>query len=228
MMKAKRNWKPSEKEIIKAYERDMKQASKVMEAKESESDKWMEQMNEFETFLNEAVVKPSAFGFFVDMHKRLVKDGDTLTDNMVTALRKCKTRDDVNSKKKRDEAGELRTITLKIAQFLMKSLELDSRIITGKILAESPKAWLIEGYADMAKNISYCVRCGRELKEPASQITGMGEICAEKAGVPYDPTEVLGASDKERAKIRKQFIKKLNNQKFQTWIPKSKAEVIEG
>lgn len=117
-------------------------------------------------------------------------------------------------------------ILLKLRPFMMKSMNLDSRIISGELIAETQKAWLVKGQADMLDNLSFCVRCAKELTEPASQITGMGRICAEKSMMPYDPQNILGASKKEREAIRRQFKQKLNNQTFERWIPKSQAELI--
>lgn len=224
-LKAKRNYKESIKQVQSQEEKNNTQRRKQSEIEDKQH---MKQRKEFEAFLKEAVAKPKPFQFLVDMHTKLIVDGDLLSENMMNAIRKCmKREEDWKKKKKASEAGNYPTITLKIKPFLMKSLGIDSRIITGKVKAESGKAWLIEGYADMLENVSYCVRCMRQLTEPASQITGMGSTCAEKAGVPYDPSNVLGASKKARENIRKQFVKKLNNQKFETWIPKSQSEVVE-
>lgn len=227
MLQAKRNYREQnvkaatkeEKKMIEAFEKDM-QASQ-------DNKVWEEQKKEFGAFLEAAAKKEKPFQFLVDMKKNL--DNGTLTDNMMNAIRKCMDREKQWAKEKEEKASQPpRTITLKIKPFLMKDLGIDSRVITGVVKAESAKAWLIEGYADMLQNMSWCCRCGRELTEPASQVTGMGQICAEKAGVPYDIAGVLGMNKKQRAAIKKQFIKKLNNQKFERWIPKSQAEVFEG
>lgn len=213
MMKAKRSYK----EDIAQKERWDKKDSQV-EA----------QCEEFETFLRNAIAKPKPFQFLVDMHEKLIIQGHPLSENMENAIRKCMEREkEWEAKKASSEAGDYPTITLKVKPFIMKDLGIDSRIITGKVKAESGKAWLIEGHADMLENVSFCVRCMRQLTEPASQITGMGSTCAEKAGVPYDSQNILNASKKEREKVRKQFIKKLHKQRFERWIPKAQAEVFD-
>jgi Family of unknown function (DUF6011) len=191
-----------------------------------------EQVKEFMEFLSETIRKAHEKGknvdFFNSMKSKL-STGVVLTDNMVSAIRKCMEREKQWAKEKEAKKNEpARVITLKIKPFLMKDLKIDSRLITGTVKAESAKAWLIEGHADMLENMCWCARCGKELTEPASQTTGYGAICAEKLGIPYDPKEVLGASKAKRAKIRKQFKQKLLNQKFERWIPKSQAEVYEG
>lgn len=229
VLKAKRNYK----ETVAKKESKQVKSDKAKIKKQEEENQYEAQCNEFETFLRKAVAKDKPFQFLVDMHEKLIVHGFLLTDNMANAVRKCMKREEEWAKKREEqqkasEAGDYPTITIKVKPFIMKDLKLDSRIITGKVKAESAKAWLIEGHADMLENMSWCCRCGRQLKEPASQITGMGETCAGNAGVPYDPTNVLKASKKERTKIRKQFTKKLHAQKFERWIPKSQAEVFEG
>jgi hypothetical protein len=165
--------------------------------------------------------------FFYAMLQKII-EGDILGEGMKGALRNCMKRDaEWEAERLKKCSGEPKTIMLKIKPFLMKDLGIDSRVISGTVKRETQKAWLIEGYAYMVENQSWCARCGRELTEPASQITGMGAICAEKAGVPYDKENVLKASKKERQLIRAIFVTKLQAQKFERWIPKSQAEVLK-
>jgi hypothetical protein len=228
VLKAKRNYKETvakkatqaEKKMVEAFEKDMATAK--------ENKYFKEQVAEFGTFLTEATKKDKPFQFLVDMKAKL-DEGVILTDNMANAIRKCMKREqEWQNKQKASEAGDYPSITLKLKPFYMKNLGLDSRIVTGKVKAETAKAWLIEGHADMLESMSWCVRCGRQLHEPASQVTGMGVICAEKAGIPYDQQDVLSMSAKKRKEIKKQFVKKLHAQKFEAWVPKSQAEVYEG
>jgi hypothetical protein len=234
MMKAKRSYKENlqkvqekkaaapkltkeEKKIADNFARDMERAK--------EEKQYEEQCAEFETFLRNAAAKNKPFQFLVDMHDKLVVHGSLLSENMVAALRKCKEREEQWAKERETKKdAPARSITLKVKPFIMKKLNIDSRIITGLVKAESKNAWLIEGHADMLENMCFCARCGRELTEPASQVTGFGAVCADKLGIPYDAAGVLQASKKERAKIRKEYQKKLHNQKFECWIPKSQAE----
>lgn len=227
MMKAKRTYKEDiKKASTKAEKKMVEDFAKDMQVSQ-DNKAWEDQKKEFGAFLEAAAKKEKPFQFLVDMEKNL--DKGTLSDNMMNAIRKCMDREKQWQKEKEEKKNEpARTITLKIKPFLMKDLGIDSRVITGVVKAESAKAWLLEGYADMLDNMSFCCRCGRELTEPASQTTGMGEICAEKAMIPYDPKNVLSATPKKRAAIRKSFKQTLNNQKFERWIPKSQAEVFEG
>ena len=221
-LKARRDYK----DIVKQTEEVkvlITQAQKTKATKELPKDdsELQAQRVEFGAYLNNKVAhQPSRF--FLDMKAKL-DEGTELTPNMVKAIRNAMERDTAQASKT-ESSEECETITLKLRPFLMQAMELDSRIITGKVLKETQKAWLIEGHADMLEHMSWCVRCGRKLTEPASQITGMGAICAEKSGMEYDPKEVLGASKKKRDAIRKSFQKKLRAQKFERWIPKSGAE----
>lgn len=225
MMKAKR--KPQT--VIMAMSKEQR-----MEAKQKDTSLWVKQMAEFNAFLDEKTLGAhndgkQIFPFFMDMRVRLIDQGCLLTEKQCEALRKCMKREEEwkAQAKNKKEGKPLKNITLKIKPFLMKEMKLDSRVITGAVKAESAKAWLIEGKADMLENASWCVRCGRELSEPASQITGMGSTCASKAGVPYDSEGVLHMAKRQRTAIRKQFQTKLNAQTFERWIPKSQAEVLE-
>lgn len=231
VLKAKRNYKEevakkntkAEKGLVDAYTKDMEKA-KLNGA-------YQKQVEEFGTFLLEASKKDKPFQFLLDM-KAKHDEGVVFTDNMANAVRKCMEREkswakENEAKNKASEGGNYPTITLKIKPFLMKSLGIDSRIITGKVKAESAKAWLIEGHADMLENMSFCARCSKQLSEPASQVTGFGAVCAGKLGIPYDAQGVLGMTKAQRKKIRQQFVKTLHNQTFERWIPKSQSEVFE-
>ena len=212
----------TEQEIVEQYMKD------VQESKEQAQLKSQDQ--EFRAYLERKVANtPEKYvGFFRDMLKYM-NDGVILTDGMVNALRKCIQRDiqrDQEFEAKRNNLQSAqRPITLKIKPWLMKDMGIDSRIISGVVKAESAKAYLIEGNADMLVNACWCMRCGRELTEPASQVTGFGEWCASKIGIPYR-TDILLASAKVRKEIRMQFVRKLHDQKFERWIPKSQVEEI--
>jgi len=185
------------------------------------------QRDEFKGWL-EAKVETSTFAFFVDMLKKISKDQE-LTPNMVAALRKCIIQDidrvkDKSNAPKPIEEEDLPTITLKVKKFWMTKNDLGSRVITGKILRETAKAYLLKGHADMIEG-SWCMRCGKELTEPASMLIGYGPTCCEKLGVPY-PSNILTASKKERLAIRKKLLVVLHAQEFEAWVPKSQIEEI--
>lgn len=227
VLKARRDYKERIAEVVEEPKVAPELTEEERRAKMLKDPAFVAQVVEFIGFLDEQTynkTRPSKF--FVDMQAKLNRC-EMLSDNMVSALRRCMGRDTVQEHSSEDNKPE-RVITLKVRQFLMQEMGIDSRIITGKIKQESAKAWLIEGYADMLESLSWCVRCGRELKEPASQVTGMGSTCAEKAGIQYDPSEVLKASPQKRRAIRNKFLKKLHNQKFERWIPKSQVEILEG
>ena len=180
------------------------------------------QQEEFLPYLEEKLQKKEN-EFFRSMYTKLTS-GILLTENMVKALRKCMERDRNGYEQKQPE--DVLVLTLKVKQWWAKKHNLDSLIITGVVKAETQKAYLMEGHADMIEKLNYCVRCGRELTEPASMVTGMGKVCADKAGIPYDPEGVLGASKAERKKIRERFIRKLREQRFEAWVPKSQIDEV--
>lgn len=206
-----------EKKIVDMYVSDM-QASQ-------EKGKQTAISNELLPYLAGKVEKGAKNEFFLAMYDKLM-NGYELTENMVNAVRKCMKQDAEREAQKDQPVDEskLPVKSFKVKQWWMKQNNLDSRVITGAVLRETSKAYLIKGHADMLENTCFCVRCGRELTEPASQITGMGVVCADKAGVPYDPTDVMSASPAKRKKIREQFITKLHNQQFEAWVPKSQIE----
>jgi hypothetical protein len=109
--------------------------------------------------------------FFTSMRTKLIC-ADALSENMVNALRKCKDRPALSEVKK---DAKTVVLTLKIKKFLQKQLELDSRVITGVVKCESAKAYLMEGHADMLSTMSWCMRCGKGLTQPASYTIGFGE-----------------------------------------------------
>jgi hypothetical protein len=206
-------------EAAKGYVKDMELSQEKAQLKSQEK--------EFKAYLENKVKNtPEQFvKFFRDM-LGYMNDGMILTPGMVAALQKAQDRDKAYEDKKNSkaEAQPERTITLKVRAWLMKDLEIDSRIITGTVKVETAKAYLIAGHADMIYNACWCMRCGKELTEPASQVTGFGAICADRLGIPYDKEGVLTASKAVRKSIRSQYVEKLQNQRFERWIPKSQVE----
>lgn len=174
------------------------------------------QRKEFEAYLQSK--KECNNKFFNAMLTKL-EDNEMLTYNMEQAIRKCMKRDE------EQEARKGKKVTLIVKQWWMKKNQISSKAITGTIEAETAKAYLFKGYADLYEYATFCLRCGRMLTEPASIITKFGATCAEKLGVPY-ASEVLLADKKERQKILTTLKKTLNNQKINTWIPKSQVEEV--
>lgn len=192
-----------------------------------------EQQEEFRPYLEKKITECPDNSFFRSMFKN-IQEHNMLTENMIKALRKCQERDKEweakRAKEKEDhehpvDENTIPNTTFKIRPWYAKKLELGSVVVTGKVISETPKAWFVKGYADIIAG-TFCVRCGRQLTEVASQVIGMGAICAGKTGFPY-PEHILEASKKERAKLRKQLERILHNQKFEAWLPKSQAEVLE-
>jgi hypothetical protein len=185
------------------------------------------QKEEFLQFLTQEIIKSceagkTPFKFLVDMQLKLLQ-GETLTPNMEAAIRRCMNKDTKKAEPVKEE--DLPKVTLRMKPWWIKQNNLGSLVISGVVLRETAKAYLLKGHADMVENCTWCQRCGRALTEPASMVIGYGEICASKIGVPY-PHEILGASKKERLKIRKQLLQVLHNQTFELWIPKSQVKEI--
>jgi len=185
----------------------------ILDAQKGEFLYWLEQK-----------AQDSSFVFFSDMFKR-INNGQVLTPNMITALRRCMGQDAERSNPDKPvDEKDLPTMTFKMKQFWTKKNDLGSRVITGKVLRETHKAYLLKGHADMVEG-SWCMRCGRELTEPASMVIGYGAICCAKLGVDY-PSDILTSSKKERLAIRKKLMTVLHNQTFEAWVPKSQIEEI--
>jgi hypothetical protein len=88
------------------------------------------------------------------------------------------------------------------------------RIDVTAVLRETPRAVQIEGYfnTNVASN---CYCCGRVLTTEISKASGIGPVCAQKAGVPRvslgDAPAVL--------EFMNALAKRMGQ--FETWIPKS-------
>lgn len=173
-----------------------------------------------ETYVMDLNKKPN--DFIASMLVRM-RNKRPLTENMVNALRKFMQPKQEHPRVK--DESKLPKASFKVKQWWVKQNSINSRIVSGTILAETARAYLVKGYADMLENTSFCIRCGRELTEPASMVTGLGAICASKLGMPYQ-SDILSLPKKERQKIRQQYVALLNNQKFELWIPKSQVEEV--
>lgn len=179
---------------------------------------------EFLAYL-QAKVAQKPEGFFADMLARLGRDTE-LTENMANAIRKCMSGDierEANKNKPVDES-KLPKLTMKMRKWWTEQNNLDSRVITGIVLVETAKAYKMKGTADMIEG-TFCMRCDRELTEPASMVIGFGPICAGKLGIPY-PTDILTAPKKVRQAYRNELLNKLHDQKFELWVPKSQIQEI--
>ena len=198
---------------------------KVEEIAVTESPEYKTQKKAFEAFLIEEYNMKPRNPFLVSMHDRHMR-GEILSPRMVAAIEKCMEQRKTEALENADKKP--RIVTIAIPQFIMQNLGIESRIVTGEIINETEKAWYIKGHADIVENLSWCVRCGKELKEPASQVTGMGATCAKKMGIPYDAKGVLSMTKRQRTAIRKKFQKHLKNQTFMEWLPKSRCSIVEG
>lgn len=76
-------------------------------------------------------------------------------------------------------------IKVELPEWLMKKKDLASRHLAGRVKAAGQKAILLECYA-IVKHSVHCLRCGREITEPVSRVTGYGPVCSEKLGIPRE------------------------------------------
>jgi hypothetical protein len=168
----------------------------------------------FLDFLNRKVGNTKS-GFIVAMHEKLTNN-QPLTPNMIAALNRCIESEAVLESKKVVEK------TFKIKKFLMRTLNIDSRYIKVNVEKETGRAYKVTGMADFYKT-SNCVRCGRQLTQPASFTIGFGPECASILGIEYP--KALNSMDEEAAGVyRAMIIGKLHSQKVDAWIPKSQIE----
>lgn len=100
---------------------------------------------------------------------------------------------------------------IKLPNWLAKKNNI-SRELEGVIKVETDKAILFKGNA-FAEKRTHCMRCGRELTHPVSQVVGFGPVCSRKLGIDWDAHEEdIDALTKEIEKIT-----------FEGWLPKSQV-----
>lgn len=217
-MKGFKNFPKTDTQVVVEFEKDMQAGKDAAALKE--------QAAEFTTYLQAKISKGGKVSFFESMFKKIT-DGVLLTENMINAVRKCMNEDSNKAAPAPDapiDYTKLPSMTLKMKQWWMKANKLESRVITGYIVKETAKAYLIHGHADMIEGC-WCMRCGRPLTLPASYTIGFGADCASKVGVPY-PGDLNTMSAKKKAAYKKTILKTLHNQKIEAWVPKSQVEEI--
>ena len=176
-------------------------------------------MNKYLTFLQGKIAEGTKSGFLQSMYERLQK-GWALTPNMVKALDDAIARDERNANPVKPRK------ILKLSKWWMKKQGFYSMVLNASIEVETVKAYKVVGHADIMHG-TWCVRCGRELTQPASFTIGYGSDCAKKVGIPY-PKALNAMSDADVEKYREELLGKLKEQVFEGWIPKSQVvEVIE-
>lgn len=89
--------------------------------------------------------------------------------------------------------------------------------LDGNVIRQTEKAFLIEGTAEVRPSID-CLRCGRELTHPISQMVGYGPVCSQELGIDRP--------DMSSAEAFAEQIK--TSTKFSAWFPRAYTELIEG
>src|SRR5690606_4258449 len=102
----------------------------------------------------------------------------------------------------------------------MQHHELLSRELAGTIIARPSRASLFRGKA-VVRESRFCLRCDREITNPASILIGYGPECARKLLIEHpgrlDPTD----AESVRAALERIGEKEV-------WIPLSVAQIVEG
>src|SRR5690606_2498183 len=87
---------------------------------------------------------------------------------------------------------ERQTVRIRIPQWFMERYELLSRELAGTIIARTSRAILFRGKA-VVRESRFCLRCDREITNPASILVGYGPECARKLLMMHpgrlDPTD---------------------------------------
>src|SRR5690606_40655657 len=86
---------------------------------------------------------------------------------------------------------ERQTVRVRVPAWFADKHQLVSRELEGEVIAQTAKAILLRGKA-VVRESRYCLRCDREITNPASILVGYGPECARKLlksppAPPYPP-----------------------------------------
>src|SRR5690606_6329970 len=76
-------------------------------------------------------------------------------------------------------------VGVRVPAWLAFKLQLVSRELEGTVEAATSRALLFRGSAVVRESRS-CLRCGREITNPVSQLAGYGPECSRKLGIPRE------------------------------------------
>ena len=170
--------------------------------------------NKYLAFLEKKVFEGTKSDFFKSMLERLQK-GYQLTENMLKALDGAIEREERNTNPIKERKQ------LQMTKWWMRKQGFHSMVLNVEIEVETMKGYKVKGYCDVMKGC-WCMRCGKELKQPASFTLGYGPDCAKKMGIPY-PKSLNSMTADEIEKYREDLLGKLKDQVFEGWIPKSQV-----
>jgi len=120
---------------------------------------------------------------------------------------------------------QFKEIKIKVKQWLTrpdftKNNPMPLRIMFGYIERETAKAYLVNLHGK-PEPTSVCMRCGRKLDHPVSVLYGIGPECGGHWHI--NPLK----SEEELKGVMEEIKQKLNDTKWQGWIPKSGVEELE-
>src|SRR5690606_30255491 len=111
-------------------------------------------------------------------------------------------------------------VRIRIPQWFMERHELVSRELDGEVIARTSRAILFRGKA-VVRESRFCLRCDREITNPASILVGYGPECARKL-LKYHP----GHLDPTNAEAVRRALEQMGD--VEIWIPLSVGQIIEG
>src|SRR5690606_14033819 len=118
---------------------------------------------------------------------------------------------------------ERQTVRVRVPAWFADKHHLVSRELEGEVVAQTAKAILFRGKA-VVRESRFCLRCDREITNPASILVGYGPECAKKLLIGHpgrlDPTDAADA-----AAVRAAF-EQMGD--VEIWIPLSVGQIIEG
>lgn len=164
------------------------------------------------------------FEFLLSLKTQLLVKG-YLSDKQISAAERCmqnasKPKLEVVKPEFSVKNGQVLEVKKSFAQKIAESHDSSVTFFNFEVLevkAETHRAVLIKTRAS-AKVTSHCTVCGRTLTDPASIMSGIGPVCAEKHGIPYGSLEATKAHMEHLA---------IKQAEFETWIPKSVIKNFE-
>src|SRR5690606_21433780 len=111
-------------------------------------------------------------------------------------------------------------VRIRIPQWFMERHELVSRELDGEVIARTSRAILFRGKA-VVRESRFCLRCDREITNPASILVGYGPECARKLLI-YHP----GHLDPTNAEAVRRALEQMGE--VELWIPLSVGQIIDG
>lgn len=162
----------------------------------------------FTKFVKEKRKEAPENDFWFSMEKGL--ENLFLTENQIAAVKRQMDR------KKGNGEPIHKNVVIEIPRWLAAQHGI-AKVVQGDVIAQSAKAYLVKGHA-VAQPSDTCLRCGLTLTHPISLKVGYGAECCEKLGIPWEAT----------AKDIKKLKKRIEEIKYEGWLPKSRVTFLAG